>query len=352
MKTFQWELWQSCNNMCSFCCLGKGNRHVSKERQLKSLSDLKQALECLDYSQFDTLSLIGGEFFQGQLSNSKVNQAFFEIINKICELYKDGRIDSVWITATLTLGDQKDLYRTLEKFEKVIPEATKGSDGLWLCTSWDLEGRFRKKELEATWQHHMEKIANDFSWVKLNTTTILTQKFCEAYLNGDFVPKSFMEKHKTTLAFTQPRIYDLELDVENARAKVKEVIASNSTDEFLTYLKSKIEMDIGFKFFPERKLFRKFLLKLAKEDRNLFENLFDLNREATELHKNYSNLDTDDLRVADLETKLEACSIVGAISNPNCRSASLEQRHVIDYATYCDSNACMICDYEQIKKSL
>ena len=156
-KSFQWELWQCCNNFCTFCVLGKSSKYTAKERQLKSQADLKHALKNLDFEKYNNVSLIGGEFFQGQLDDPKVHDSFFEIIEMLAGLYKNKKIGTIWCTATLTIGDQADLYAMLDIFDSagLRPHPDYYSSGLWICTSWDKQGRFHTQENLENWQYHI-----------------------------------------------------------------------------------------------------------------------------------------------------------------------------------------------------
>ena len=352
-RSYQWELWRCCNNLCDFCYLGKDNRHTDKERQLKSLEDLIYNLEHLDYSIYNNISLIGGEFFQGQLADKDVYDQFFKMIDKLVELYVDKKIGSIWITATLTLGDQADLYKTLEIFEKkgVLPLPEYGASGVWICTSWDPQGRFKTKHHLENWEFHMNNIKKRFPWVKRNTTIILQQKFCEMYLNNEFVPKEFMKKFDTSLFYKQPGSYEIE-GIETRKAQDSaNGIESDDPDELLAEAKHALNDRMGFQFFPDRRTFRKFLLKYAKEDPDTYERLFNIMFRSDELHVNYNEdfKDTSFIRHkgSNMEVALGPESL-----NEHCRIEPKENKHIMDYATYNDCNECMICDREQIWKSV
>ena len=62
-KSFQWQVWPYCNNHCKFCFLGEANSQYIKKRQLTSLIDLNKAIDNLDFTKYNNISLIGGEFF-------------------------------------------------------------------------------------------------------------------------------------------------------------------------------------------------------------------------------------------------------------------------------------------------
>lgn len=353
-KSFQWELWQCCNNVCDFCYLGKENRHTDKERQLKSLHDLKQNLEELDFQKYNNVSLIGGEFFQGQLENAEVRKSFFEVIETLCKLYTSKKIGSIWLAATLTIGDQADLYKTIEMFERagVRPHPSYGSSGLWVCTSWDSKGRFHTEKHKQNWEFHMQNISNYYPWVKKNTTIIITQDLCEKYLAGEFVPKHFSGKFLTSLFYKQPAMFHDNTIGGKGKMGLTESAQRGILDEYLTKTKAEIEEGLGYRFFPDRRTFRRFLLKYAKDDADTFNKLFNIEFRADELHKNFNEDAQDEEQLRDKKSNIESSASADSITNPNCLLEPASRKHIVHYASYADSNACMICDRNQIFESV
>lgn len=355
-KALQWELWQQCDNMCSFCCLGKGNRNTSKERKLQSLSNFKATLDNFDSETYDTVGLFGGEFFQGQIDDPEVNKAFFESIEKLKSLREEGKLKSIWIVATLTKQNLKDLWKTLIVLHVSELDSARipfSEEGVWVCTSWDPQGRFHTKNSEHTWENNVKKIAQEFPWVSINTSVILTQKVCEMYLNGEFVPKDFMKKHHTSIALNQTRIFDYEIESNTDElCEFRETQNPEVIDAYLTNLKKATEADIGFRFYPERRTFRKFLLKFARDDTELYNSIFNVEREADVVFKNFNDSDGGVKWEADKDLAIQVCSSVGRINNPNCEREPHCNKHPIDFATCIDSNACMICDRDQIWRSV
>ena len=163
-KSFQWELWQYCNSLCDFCYLGEENRIHNKARQMQSLVDLNLAIDHMNFNEYNNISLIGGEFFQGQLADKEIHDKFFETIKRIFQLYLDKKIGSMWITCTLTLGKQKDLYELLNLAESmgIFPKEEYGASGIWLCTSWDAAGRFHSSKMRENWEYHMKNIKRKY----------------------------------------------------------------------------------------------------------------------------------------------------------------------------------------------
>ena len=340
-KSFQWELWQSCNNFCKFCCFGDAIKHTSRGRQLQSLKELKESLSCLDFKKYNGVSLFGGEFFAGQLDDVDIRNAFFEIIHILAELYVSKKIGYIWITANLLTGEQRDLYEVLDIFDEagVRPHPNYGASGLWICTSWDAEGRFLTEKRKRNWEFHMNKIHKNYPWVKLNTSIILSQAFCELYLNDEFDPTDFMKKYNTSLAYNCPRIFKLTDDDKG--------LGSGGLDVALTQRKQDIETWMGMRFYPDRRTMRKFFLKYAKQNAHTYEKLFDVSLTADEVHRNFNDAGESEVFVADKTTDWEACTTIDGTKNPHCLCG-----HSIRYATYSDCNDCMICDRNQVWESL
>ncbi len=352
-KSFQWQLWESCNNMCPFCYLGKAIRSNDPTYQFESLENLKRALTTLDYSIFGNISLIGGEFFQGQLGDAKVRNSFFELIEMLCKLYLQKKIDSIWITSTLTTGDQADLYKTIDIFEQagVEPKDDNPCSGIWICTSWDSRGRFRTDKQKKNWEFHMTRLSDEHPSIKKNTSIILMQDFCESYLNNSFRPKEFMEQFKTTLSFKQPGLFIY--GEKGFDELVRSGTASEDTfvDEFVTRRKHYFEDLTGFRFYPKRETFRKFLVKYAREDLETFDFIMNNALRADVVHQNLTG-EAEDYVERNKGSNIFSSSAVECVINNNCRIQDRMKKHVINYAAYYDSNECMLCDLLQIRDSL
>ena len=354
-KSYQWELWQSCNNLCKFCYLGNGNRHTAKSRQLASLASLKANLRNLDYSKYNTISIIGGEFFQGQLQDPEVNESFFDLINILCSLYKNKKIGCIWFTATLATGNQDDLYKMLDKLDesgvRPVPDYPYSS-GVVLCTSWDVEGRFPSENNKKNWEFHMDKIKESYPWVSRNTSIVLSDKFCDMYLQNEFTPQEFAKRFSTSLAFTHPKIFALDTK-KSYREKVLKINGNaQETNEFLNSIKAKDKESIGFNFYPTRNKFRRFLIKFAKQDPQLFDRLFNVDLMPDEIHRNYNEANDNDTYENDKDAGTVSSTFIDSITNPNCSLEPYNKKHVINFATYADSNACMICDRNAIWESV
>ena len=319
IKQFQFELWQECNNLCKFCFLGQENRKTVDEMKLNNLKRLKDIILDKEYiSQYDNISLIGGEFFQGQLRNPEVKKRFFEIIDIIFDKMDKGEIHSSWIAATLTIGEQTDLYELLEKYSKTesYKKYTPYTDnnGLWICTSYDTIGRFHTKEAEENWKFHMKRISELYPNVKKNTCSILTQDLMEKYNNNEIMFEQFCSEYKTSIFFKPP---DWGL------------------------LKDKFEMEERVPgFFPKKKTAQKFFTKLLMKEGDLAQKIMNNTYRSDILVKNYNNGEYTYCKRSKTEKNEYGTS----------KFDLLPCEHYKMYQSYIDSDDCIKCDLEEMEK--
>ena len=337
-KSFQWQVWPFCNNRCQFCFLGEANSEYIKPRQHTSLTDLSNAIDKLDYKEYNNISLIGGEFFQGQLNDPETHDLFFSVIKKIFQLYVDKKIGSMWLTCTLTRENQEHLYELLDLADVmgVYPVDGYESSGLWLCTSWDVAGRFHTDRLEQNWEHNIKTIKEKYPLVKFNTTIILQQAFIDLYLADQFKPEEFCKKFNTSIFYMQPcltNITEMMLKDEKGKLRTKE-----SFSDYWLKLKQDFNKNI-YEFFPRRKDFVKFLTKYYIEDKHSFSKLFNIRYRSDEIHLNINSEEHDRTVSRQKDGVHPEESFPPKL--PYCN-------HIYNYAPYVDSNHCCICDKEAI----
>ncbi len=308
----QFEVWQSCNSKCDFCYLKSSN--VRDDDDLKIVR-LKQIISTLSdgntYNHYDVVSLIGGEFFQGQVNNAIVNRLWYRLIELLNEKLNSGQLRQVWIMASLLIGKQPDLYKTVEKFDD--------KSKLWINTSWDSHGRFKGK-MKQTWETHMENLYQLDHDIHMNTTCILTQDWIEHYLNNKFNIEWFSKQFHTSV-YLKPC-----------------AVCSYSTSDKIRNQKQDY-YKIDPLFFPKRETFLKFLMKFRlSETDSLFDSLFDVNRRAD--HINRFKLDgvtiEEEDRIKDKQLQAES------------RSYSMKCGHSNYYQFYIDSDECALCDKMRI----
>lgn len=312
MKQLQFELWQECGSNCSFCYLGEGNKFTSNEIKMKSLQNTIDKISDLSiYSEYDTLSYLGGEFFQGQLRTPELREKFMELMEKTAWLKDNGYVKQVWLYATMTIGDQKDLYESLEKFHN--------KDGFWILTSYDTMGRFHTPKMEETWKYNMHKIHELYPEIRFNITSILSGDLIEKYLDGRF---SFQEMEKE---------YHCEFFLKQCGLGA--------------YPNAKAMNESIGNFFPTRDQFIKFLIKYRKEESPLmWDKLFNIKYRADSLYRNF-NTDGKQMilntRFKDRKNEIE-CENPGDMMTSACG-------HLKVYQGYIDCDKCVICDKQMVE---
>ena len=312
MNILQFELWQECNNKCKFCYLGKNILHTEDSQKIEALKrTIAMVKDSANYPRYQVLAFIGGEFFQGQLANSQVRELFFELMTEVASLLNRNIIREVWISVTLTIGKQEDLYKTLELFND--------KSKVWLLTSWDSKWRFHSEKMKLTWESHMKQIYKLYPDIKLNTTIILTGDFIDQYLLNKFNLDSFSEEFHTAFFFKQP-------------ASGQIITASNNQE-----VKQKTN-EIMPNFFPTKKQFLAFLLKFKQSEHAInWSKLFNIEYRADDVYRNYN-----DGRV------VKSHRYKGTIEE-TIEEAHLPCGHSINYDCYVDQPGCVMCDKHKIE---
>lgn len=308
-KQLQFELWQECNSHCLFCYNGRENRFTPKEKKINSLKNaIKTISDLSHYPEYDTLAYLGGEFFQGQLSDPEVKELFMDLMKKTAWLYENDYVKHVWIYVTLTIGAQEDLYETLKLFNK--------KDDLWILTSYDTIGRFHSQTMFDNWDYHMKHIHELYPEIKFNITSILTGDLCDKYIADELSFKDMKEKYHAEFFFKQCGKGSL------TKQQMNKIIPN---------------------FFPTRKQFLKFLYKFrAEEDDMMWTKLFNIYYRADTLFRNFNDKGTvENTRHKDGGSEVEAPDSDEVMVNPNCG-------HMVSYQAYIDCDNCCICDKETV----
>ena len=320
MKCIQFELWQECNMRCTFCYLHEQNLKTPDAVKLDSIRAAHERVKALRETQdYDTVGFIGGEFFQGQLRNSEVKAAFFELMDEVISLLKDGVINNVWIAVTLGIGKQDDLYELLERFGS---ERSK----LWLTTSWDSMGRFHTEKMRLTWEGHLKRIRALYPEVHINTTVILTGDFIDKYLAGEISIKAMEQTLGTQFFFKQPVSGDAYANWE-------------PTLEFNNFIKREVNSRIP-NFFPTRSQFIRFLTVFReREDRINWDKICNIQYRADDFYRHFNNNKSKHIH--------RAKGTVGEIAD----DIKLPCGHPIYYDAYVDQTGCCLCDKKMVEEA-
>lgn len=317
-KQIQFELWEECNNKCTFCYMGKDNIYTPDNVKLNSLKNAYDVINNPDtFKEFNIVAYLGGEFFQGQLSNKEVKEQFFKLMSKSADLLRQNIIKEVWIYMTLTIGNQQDLYDTIQLFNGV-------TDKLWLLTSYDTVGRFHTQKMEDNWKYHMKKIHELYPEIRLNITTILSSDCIKKYLNNEISFKQLSKEYNSEMFFKQvgcggvsPREYNKIYNID---------------------------------FVPTRKLFIEFLRKFKQQEtEQAWDKLFNIQYRCDVLYRNGNDLNHQmmknirykDNRGAEIELDFEHDEKALELMLTDCG-------HISIYHAYSDCDGCVLCDKEAI----
>lgn len=314
-KQLQFELWEECNSKCKFCYLGRENNFTPTHLKINACNNAyKKISDMSNYPEYDTLSYLGGEFFQGQMNDINVKNSFMKLMEKTAELLNNEVIKQVWIYATLTIGKQEDLYETLKLFE-----GHKGE--LWILTSYDTLGRFHTQKMEDNWSYHMKNIHKLYPDIKFNITTILSEDCIDKYLSGELSFKKMMEEYNCSFFF-------------------KQCGASNGKEEMISRLKN---------FFPPRDKFLRFLKKFRQEESSLmWDKLFNIKYRADLLYRNGNDEEhqmMENIRHKNSKNEVELSFKCNETDTGDCG-------HLLVYRAYSDCDGCVLCDKEMIEEMI
>lgn len=294
----QFELWSDCNNRCNFCYLN--NTITLENEKLKNLQFAIDNTPKYIEEGYNEFSIIGGELFQGQISET-IRGKFFEYIQLIDKCFKENKITQFQINCTLTSSIQTDLFETLEILKN-------HQDKVWIATSYDTIGRFHNTQTENNWKDNILKIKKLYNKIHINTNMIVTGDMIDKVINNNFDIIKFSQDFNTDISFTPPAVKRID---EN-------ILVNQYMDE-----KIKLQNEIP-NFFPTREDFIKFLTYLHSHK-------FDLSK------------------VINDENRARVLINDGFIDNRN-KPLHIECEHNICYHGYINSHKCMVCDKINLEK--
>lgn len=310
IKAIQFELWQNCSNNCQFCFLNKSRIVSNPQQQIKHINKVIEILNSSELDEFDGIALIGGEFFEGQLSNIDVKNAWFKLIDLINDLLLSKKIKQVWITASLMSKNQDDLYETLNRLP-VYDEM------VMINTSYDSIGRFSSDEGEKVWYNNVTQVKKAYPTLVIHTTIITTQHFIEKVLSGSTIIQDI--NIYSLIDFKLPTIYST--DFINGLSNT-----GNNEKEYRAMIFDALPR-MPHKFFIEKRLdfitFMKEIYKIFGKEK--LKNFCSNKVLAKSLHLLSDNIHLDD-RWGYSSFEIAKC------------------KHHLDSYCYLDSDKCVRCD--------
>ena len=225
----------------------------------------------------------------------------------------EGKIDEVWICATLTIGDQADLFETINKFND--------KSKVWILTSYDTVGRFHTDAMKQKWLSNLAKVRETYPDIKINITSILTGDFIDKYLNNTLDLFEISNKYNTAI-FLKPT-------------------CPIDRDETKKYSKEETNKIIP-NFFPTREQFISFLYQYRSNESDfMYDKLFNMKYRSDYLFR----FDDDEMhcshRLKDTHQEVYDKNATDSMVN--------ECGHSTQYNIYLDSDECAVCDKEMIR---
>lgn len=327
-RIIQYEIWKECRNRCKFCFLAQDTIHTPDEVKLGGIQNAVENIKRdIANHSIDGVGIIGGDFWQGEMTTEEIRTEFFKLITMCYDYLKSGAINEVWLTATLTIGNQEDLYKALDLYYEMIPAAEREQKRLWICTSYDTIGRFHVQKMLDSWEYHMNNISQKYPDVFKNTSLIITNDLIKKTLSGEFDFIKFKEDFGTDIYMKTPSHYFE--DWEEGKKKFTETVGD---------------------FFLERKLTIAFLQKLNETMPELLNKIMNNELRANVLI-GHSNTGDFDVMIRDQEDKHKnICTDLGGEDTEKAQIMSCG--HEKQYKCYIDSDKCFMCDLQRLFKVL
>ena len=296
MKILQYLLWTNCNNACKFCIRGdKSDAYSKTEDMLASIQKAKSNILSQDWSSYKGgISIIGGELYY--VEDRKLQLALLDLMHTATDVILKKNDSTCIVLITNLIYNDSFLKEVLHQFEKegVLNQ-------VHLHTSFDLKYRYKDNADKQLMLSNLEDLSKEFSTLNLTTQTILTQYFIDAVNDGSFNISEFEEKYNTRFTLLVPLYSNL---------------SSTLSD-----------------FFPKRRDFINFLIKLYDENPITFRKFIDSARYA------FSSKDFIDTQ-NDRECRPSNSVFV--------TSDMMKCGHYDIYRVYSDSDKCMLCDIEAL----
>ena len=325
----QYEVWKECHNRCTFCFLAEDTIYTPKEVKLSGIHNaIDQITHDVENGIVNGVGLIGGDFWQGEMADKEVKDEFFKLLRLCYNYMHNGKIKAIWLTATLTIGDQHDLYEALDLFKEINPNATKEEKFLWLCTSYDTIGRFHTPKMLENWKFHMKNINEKYPDVHKNSSLIITNDLVKKTLSGEFDFIAFEKEFNTEIYMKTPSHHFDNMDWKEGKKKFNSMVGD---------------------FFLERIPTIEFLQKLNQIQPRILEKIMNNELRANSL-VGHSNKGDFDLMIRDQK---DIHKNISTRQYDAAEKAMIEScGHEKQYQCYIDCEKCFMCDLQRIFKVL
>lgn len=265
---------------------------------------------------YNAVGLIGGEFFQGQLTGVKTE--WHDLIFTLSKLLDEEEIKEVWLATSLIFEDLEDFKQTLDILSQY---PLRSNQRITICTSYDTIGRFRNDNSLKVWQRNMKWVKDNYPNISLHIQTILTQDTIEKLITDINYFDNIAEY--TSIDFRYPSISRADCPTVTGIKDYRSMMLARLTD-------------FPDKFFiQDRNSFLRCL--------NLFEKKYGLNKVKNLIHQ-------PEMRSRRLKIYVDNAEIVDRWNDT--RDVYLDCGHLVDGLCYVnDSTHCIYCDIEKFIKN-
>lgn len=191
----QFELWKQCSFGCKFCYNQGFTKTFNKLQNLQRVIDIMNSEEA---DQYDEFGIIGGEFFNGEISNKQVHKKFYELIDIMIDKLQKYKAKRCLVATSLMFEDSTEWL----VFCKYLNDHSVTNRFL-ICTSFDIEYRFDEKKID-NWLVNMHLTKALYPDINLHVEMILTQFLIDSIMNDDFNIKQFEEGLQCRVDYAMP----------------------------------------------------------------------------------------------------------------------------------------------------
>lgn len=188
--------WIDCKSGCVFCT-NRGQPDVKSKAE--SLQMILKLLKASEVERCQGIGLIGGEFFQTQLRDSRVHNLFYEVLESIVSLVSSSKtsVNTFWLATSLLFDPKKFLFPALDHIESIL-------DRTLLCTSYDTAYRFVPETKHDLWCRNMCSMFDRYPQMRRHVEILLTEDFMQKCLAKKFDLYQFEETFKAHVDFLEP----------------------------------------------------------------------------------------------------------------------------------------------------
>lgn len=238
-RALQVELWEDCNHRCSFCYLSNNRRITTVEQKLEAIKKTHKILDGVT-EKYNAFGLIGGEFFDTQLSTDELKEAFITLIKRLDNLIDEEIFYQVWITSAL-IADAREMF-----FE--VMSNIKNREKFLICTSYDTVGRFRTQARKQLWFENLYFVKG--MGFPVHIQVITTSDFIREALTTDILNK-----------LGDRNMVDFKTPTPHRDAYLDAVLTKTGTT-YRDAIKSNMDKFSPTFFIDDRQAFLRFMMKV------------------------------------------------------------------------------------------